>query len=88
MARIHADGETIRISRREAGGGAYPGLPALLRGRPRPSAPVTGRRQTEFGAAAVMQYMRHTGGDSGRLFLVKPHELYRSAKLAKAAGKL
>ena len=35
-----------------------------------------------------MQYMRHTGGDSGRLFLVKPHELYRFAKLARAAGKL
>ena len=35
-----------------------------------------------------MQYVRHTGGDSGRLFLVKPHELYRFAKLAKAAGKL
>ena len=35
-----------------------------------------------------MQYMRHTGGDSGRLFRVKPHALYRSAKLAKAAGKL
>ncbi|MBQ2709062.1 MAG: hypothetical protein IJF67_12425, partial [Clostridia bacterium] len=37
---------------------------------------------------AFMQYVRHTGGDSGRLFLVKPHELYRFAKLARAAGKL
>ena len=37
---------------------------------------------------AFMQYVRRTGGDSGRLFLVKPHELYRFAKIAKAAGKL
>ena len=37
---------------------------------------------------AFMQYVRRTGGDSGRLFLVKPHELYRFAKLAQAAGKL
>ncbi len=31
----------------------------------------------------VMQYVRHTGGKSGKLFMLKPHELYRYAKLLK-----
>ena len=37
---------------------------------------------------AFMQYVRRTGGDSGRLFLVKPHELYRFAKIAQAENKI
>ena len=30
----------------------------------------------------AMQYVRHTGGESGKLFLVKPHELERYARMA------
>ena len=37
---------------------------------------------------AFMQYVRRTGGDSGKLFLVKPHELYRFAKIARAEGRI
>lgn len=36
----------------------------------------------------AMQYVRRTGGADGKLFLVKPHELYRYAKLAKEQGLL
>ena len=36
----------------------------------------------------VMHYVRKTGGESGRLFLLKPHELYRFAKLADKEGLL
>ena len=36
----------------------------------------------------ALQYVRRSGGDSGRLFLVKPHELYRFAKLAQQAGRV
>ena len=36
----------------------------------------------------AMQYVRRGGGDSGRLFLVKPPELYRSAKLARQENLL
>ena len=34
----------------------------------------------------AMQYVRHTGGKEGKLFLVKPHELYRFAKIAERKG--
>lgn len=34
----------------------------------------------------AMQYIRHTGGKEGRLFLVKPHELNRFAKIAEKKG--
>ena len=37
---------------------------------------------------AALQYVRRTGGADGSLFLVKPHELYRFAKLAKAENLL
>lgn len=36
----------------------------------------------------AIQYVRRTGGADGSLFLVKPHELYRYAKLAKEQGLL
>lgn len=36
----------------------------------------------------AMQYVRRTGGADGNLFLVKPHELYRFAKLAQQQGLL
>ncbi len=34
----------------------------------------------------AMQYVRRTGGETGKLFLLKPHELYRYAKLLKEKG--
>ena len=34
----------------------------------------------------AMQYVREGGGREGKLFLVKPHELYRFVKLAQAKG--
>lgn len=39
-----------------------------------------------YSVYSFLQYVRRTGGDSGALFLVKPHELYRYAKLAKEHG--
>ncbi len=36
----------------------------------------------------VMQYVRRKGGDSGKLFMLKPHELYRYAKLLKEQNLL
>ena len=36
----------------------------------------------------AMQYVRKTGGADGSLFLVKPHELYRFAKLARKENLL
>ena len=36
----------------------------------------------------AMQYVRRTGGKEGRLFLVKPHELYRFAKIAQEKGMI
>lgn len=36
----------------------------------------------------AMQYVRRTGGDSGKLFMLKPHELYRYAKLLKKQNKI
>ena len=36
----------------------------------------------------ALQYVRRTGGVSGRLFLVKPHELYRFAVLADRMGRV
>lgn len=37
---------------------------------------------------SFMQYVRRSGGDSGRLFLVKPHELYRFTEIAYSKGKI
>ena len=34
----------------------------------------------------AMQYVREGGGKEGKLFLLKPHELYRFVKLAQKAG--
>lgn len=34
----------------------------------------------------AMQYVRRTGGDTGKLFMLKPHELYRYAKLLRSKG--
>ncbi len=34
----------------------------------------------------AMQYVREGGGSEGKLFLVKPHELYRFVKLAEKEG--
>lgn len=34
----------------------------------------------------AIQYVRHTGGSDGNLFLVKPHELYRYVKMAQEQG--
>ena len=36
----------------------------------------------------AMQYVRRTGGDTGKLFMLKPHELYRYAKLLKNKGMI
>ena len=36
----------------------------------------------------ALQYVRRSGGSSGRLFLVKPHELYRFAGLADRMGRV
>ncbi len=35
-----------------------------------------------------MQYVKRNGGDSGKLFMLKPHELYRYAKLLKEQNLL
>lgn len=35
----------------------------------------------------AMQYVRNGGGQSGRLFMLKPHELVRYARLLKKAGR-
>lgn len=37
---------------------------------------------------SFMQYVRRSGGDSGKLFLVKPHELYRFSEIAHSKGKI
>jgi hypothetical protein len=34
----------------------------------------------------AMQYVREGGGSEGKLFLVKPHELYRFVRLAEKEG--
>ncbi|MBR5552810.1 MAG: hypothetical protein IKV98_03060 [Clostridia bacterium] len=34
----------------------------------------------------AMQYVRRSGRETGKLFLLKPHELYRYAKILKKRG--
>ncbi len=36
----------------------------------------------------LMYYVKNGGGDTGKLFMLKPHELYRYAKLLRKQGKL
>jgi len=38
------------------------------------------------GIMEAMQYVRNGGGQSGRLFMLKPHELVRYARLLRKAG--
>ena len=36
----------------------------------------------------AMQYVRRSGGETGKLFMLKPHELYRYTKLLKEKGMI